>query len=155
MQRVKVGLILISDNWQAMAKAAGVAIGGFAFHHQIVQWLIFAMLADVVTGLIAGWYEKRLDSDVSFRGMCKKSMMIVLVLVGELITRAAQSEPALVSIGGGIHWDALIAGGFFVHELISIAENAGRVGIWMPKPLMDALKKVQTSNKDSGPGSAA
>ena len=152
MYRIKPIAFFFADNWPATCKGIGAAVGGFCFHHQIVQWLLCAMVADVVTGIIAGWYQKKLDSDVSFRGMAKKSMMIVLVLVGELLTRAAQSDPTLQAIGVNIHWDAIIAGGFFIHEIISITENAGRVGIWLPKPLMDALKKVQAQQPPPGAG---
>ena len=114
----------------------------------IVTLLIF-MAVDYVSGLIvAGVFHQSkktatgaLESRVGFKGLCRKGMILLLVLVATRLD---------ISIGTSYIRDGVCIA-FIVNELISIIENAGLMGIQIPKALqnaIDILKKEGDSENE-------
>lgn len=97
----------------------------------LVKVLIGVMILDILSGILAAYIMSSLDSRVSFRGMAKKAL--ALVLVGA----AAWIEPAV-----GVPLASAVAGFYVVHELMSILENAAAAGLPVPDVLRDALARV-------------
>ena len=104
--------------------------------------LLIFMLIDYITGLIvAGVFHKSkktdsgaLESRAGFKGLCKKCMVLLLVLVGHRLD---------IAIGTTCIKDAVCIA-FITNETISIIENAGLMGIKIPAVLenaIDVLKK--------------
>lgn len=102
--------------------------------------LIICMGADYVTGLIvAGVFHTSpktksggLDSRVGWKGLARKFVTILIVVVANLADLLL-----------GLHYirDAVIAA-FCANECISILENAGLMGIRIPRVLTEALEKL-------------
>ena len=98
------------------------------------------MGADYVTGLIvAGVFHSSpktsgggLDSRVGWKGLARKFVTLLIVVVANLAD--LMLELAYIR-------DAVIAG-FCANECISILENAGLMGIRIPKALGAALEKL-------------
>ena len=113
-----------------VALAAG-AWGGF---HPLVQTLLILMILDFASGLLHAANSGKVSSDASWNGMRKKAM--ALVLVG-----AAHTFNATYSLG----FDAgsAVAGFFCATEFISITENAGKLGLPLPKILVAAIEKLR------------
>jgi toxin secretion/phage lysis holin len=104
--------------------------------------LLIFMLIDYVTGLIvAGVFHNSkktdsgaLESRAGFKGLFRKGMILLLVLVGYRLDLA---------IGTSYIRDAICIA-FIANETISIIENAGLMGIKIPAVLenaIDILKK--------------
>lgn len=99
--------------------------------------LVIFMAIDFVTGLIvAGVFKKSkksengaLESYIGFKGLAKKVMVLLFVLVGHRLD---------MLMGSDYIRTALIIG-FIINETISITENAGLMGIPIPKPIKDAI----------------
>lgn len=99
--------------------------------------LLIFMVIDYITGLVvAGVFHKSkktengaLESKAGFKGLCKKSMILLFVLIGYRLDLA---------IGTAYIKDAVCIG-FMVNELISIIENAGLMGISVPAPIAKAI----------------
>lgn len=99
------------------------------------------LLVDYITGLIVAIVFKnstktesgKLNSAVSFKGLCKKFFVVVLVGVAHLLDVALGTN----FIRGGV----VVA--FISNETISIVENAGLMGIPIPKPLRKAIDILQ------------
>ena len=111
--------------------------------------LLIFMLIDYVTGLIvAGVFHKSkktdsgaLESRAGFKGLCKKCMVLLLVLVGHRLD---------IAIGTTYIRDAVCIA-FVANETISIIENAGLMGIKIPVTLenaIDVLKKKKGADND-------
>lgn len=99
--------------------------------------LIAFVIIDYLTGLMVAILEKKLSSEIGFRGIFKKVLIFVLVGIGHIIdTNVIQS--------GSVIRTAVI---FFYlsNEGISILENSARIGLPIPKKLKDVLKQI---NKD-------
>ena len=102
----------------------------------LVQVLIGVMVLDILSGILAAYIAQKWSSRVTFRGMAKKA--VVLVLVGA----AAWLEPAI-----GVPLASAVAGFYVVHELMSILENAAIAGLPVPDVLRDALARVPGGEK--------
>lgn len=102
-----------------------------------IATLIIFMGIDFVTGLIcAGVFHKSkksdtgaLESKASFKGLCKKCMILLYVLI------AARLD---ILIGSNYIRDAVVIC-FVVNELISITENAGLMGLPLPSVIVKAI----------------
>jgi len=113
--------------------AVAVVIGFFGGLHPMIQTLLILIALDFASGFLLAWSTGAICSDASFRGMTKKAMM--LLLVGAASTYNA-TQPL------GFDCAVAVAGFFCTTELISIVENAGRIGLPIPGPLMDAIAKL-------------
>lgn len=73
------------------------------------------------------------NSTYGLKGLCKKCLMLLFVLVAAQIDRV---------LGADYVRDAVCIG-FCVNEILSIIENLGLAGIPMPEAVIDALEQLQ------------
>ena len=110
----------------------------------LTTMLIF-MGIDYVTGLIvAGVFHKSkktdsgaLESRAGFKGLCKKCMMLLFVLIGHRLDLA---------IGVTYIRDAVCIA-FIANELISIVENAGLMGLNIPPVITKAIDVLNSRSE--------
>ena len=121
--------------------AIGAVVGYWLGLNAIVQVLIILQALDVISGVIVAASRRELNSDASFKGILKKMMTLVVVLM------AAVAQPALPEPVNTLPLVPVIAGFFAAHEGLSILENAAMLGVPMPPLLTDALKKLSGSGK--------
>lgn len=126
-----------------VSAAAAVVAGFWGGFHPLIQTLVVLILMDFTSGLLYAWGAGTVSSDASYRGMGKKAMM--LLLVGAAHTYNA-TQPL------GFDASAAVAGFFCATELISITENAGRLGVPLPKILTAAIAKLKSQMEDSPNG---
>ena len=99
--------------------------------------LVVVMALDYATGLIvAGVFHRSaksetgaLESKAGWKGICRKGMTLVIVMMAALLDRL---------MGTAYIRDAVIIG-FIFNECLSILENAGLMGVSYPKALKNAL----------------
>ena len=133
-----------------------VAIAGSIVSKTFGGWsssmttLIVFMAIDYITGfMLAGIFHKSkktengsLESGVGWKGLCRKGVTLLVVLV------AARLD---MTLGTGYVKDGVICA-FSVNEVLSIFENAALMGIWIPKPIINAIeilkKKADDQNDD-------
>lgn len=102
-----------------------------------LQTLIIFMIIDYVSGLVvAGVFHKStktdtgtLESKAGFKGLCRKGMTLLIVLIGARLDLA---------IGVDYIRDAVCIG-FMANEAISIVENAGLMGLPLPAVVTKAI----------------
>ena len=106
--------------------------------------LLIFMLIDYVTGLVvAGVFHKSpktanggLESKAGLKGLVRKCSVLLLVLVGFRLDLA---------IGTTYIRDGVCIA-FMVNELISIAENAGLMGLPIPAVITNAIEVLTHKN---------
>lgn len=127
----------------AIGGAVAYLLGGWT---EDMITLIIVMTIDFLLGLLtAAVFNKSpktesgsVSSKSCFLGLCKKCTMLLFVLVAHRLD---------ISLGTDyIKPAAVIA--FIVNELISIVENAGIIGVPMPKTITKAIELLK--NKDGG-----
>ena len=132
--------------------AAG-AVGGFIMTlfggwTTAMTTLVIFMGIDWISGMIcAGVFRASdktenggLSSKVGFRGLSKKCMILLFVLVGTRLD---------LIFGTPFVRDAVCTA-FILNELISIIENAGLMGVPVPKVMARALDILQDDKKIGG-----
>jgi toxin secretion/phage lysis holin len=117
-------------------------LGGFIAYlfggwNAALSALVIFMTIDFISGLVvAGVFKKSsktkngaLESKAGFKGICKKFMMLLLVAIGYRLDLLIDTTYIKDSV--------CIA--FIANELISIIENAGIMGIPIPKVITNAI----------------
>lgn len=108
--------------------------------------LLIFMGIDYITGLVvAGVFHKSpktktgaLESRAGFKGLIRKVMVLLLVLIGHRLDMA---------IGATYIRDAVCIA-FMVNEVISIVENAGLMGIPVPAAIINAIDILKKKHAD-------
>jgi len=113
------------------------ALGGWDVALQVLVALI---ALDYLTGVIVAIAEKKLNSDVGFRGLLKKMMIFALVYVAVLVSSATGSDFIRL----------LVIMFYIANEAISVLENAGKLGVPYPKKLKELLEQLKKDNDTGG-----
>jgi len=103
-----------------------------------IQILVSFMIIDYVTGVIVAYINKEVDSKIGFRGICKKLLIMIVLIVAVLLDRLFS--------GQGWIFRTATCYFFIANEGISILENIAKCGIPLPTKLMDKLVQL----KDEG-----
>lgn len=126
---------------------AGIAsvFGGW---DSALNTLIIFMEIDYITGLVvAGVFHNSrktdtgaLESRAGFKGLCRKGMTLVFVLIGYRMD---------LMINTNYIRDAIIIG-FVANEAISIVENAGLMGLPLPAMVTKAVDILSKKAESEG-----
>ena len=112
-----------------------------------MQTLIICMIIDYLSGLaVAGIFHKSkksengaLNSRSGLKGLCMKCMILFIIV-------------AIVQVGKVLNVDWLRNAtiiGFISNEFISIVENAGLMGMRLPKPVYKAIDILNDKEKEN------
>ena len=120
------------------------ALGGWDL---ALQTLLIFMAVDYVTGLIvAGVFKKSpktkkggLSSLIGWKGLCRKGMALMIVLIACRLDMIVGTD--------FIRDSAVIA--YCTNEAISIIENAGIMGVPIPKPITNAIESLKSKGDDN------
>ncbi|WP_423231140.1 phage holin family protein [Clostridium grantii] len=96
--------------------------------------LITFVVIDYVTGLMVALLEKKLSSEVGFRGIFKKVLIFTFVGIANII------DIHLIKNGSAIRTAVIF---FYIsNEGISILENSAKIGLPIPKKLKSILEQL-------------
>lgn len=98
----------------------------------LLSTLIVLMCLDFITGLLKGFYNKKLSSQTGTRGIVKKICILVLVSLAVMCERLG--IPAMREITIMF---------FAVNEALSILENASEIGLPIPDQIKNALLRLR------------
>ncbi len=110
----------------------------FADKFPSVATLVVMIGLDILSGWLVAISKRTLNSTVSWSGMMRKTMVLLLVSVSIVL------EP----YANGLPLSMLVSIGFIAQEGLSILENAGALGIPMPQALVEMLEKLQKGRKE-------
>ena len=101
--------------------------------------LIALIILDYISGVIAAAVEKRLSSEVGAKGIAKKIFMLLIVALANIVDTSV--------IGDGHVLKTVTVVFYICNECISLIENAGRIGVPVPKKLLDVLEQLRDKDK--------
>lgn len=115
----------------------GYFLGGFdGFLYALVTFVVI----DYITGLMVAVIEKKLSSEIGFRGIFKKVLIFCLVGIGHII------DLHLIKSGSVVRTAVIF---FYIsNEGISILENTALIGLPVPKKLKDILEQLKDKDKE-------
>ena len=131
-------------NWtQAAIAAAGGGLGYFlgGWDGFLYALLTFVVI-DYVTGLMCAVLDKKLSSEVGFRGIFKKVLVFSLVSIGHIVDQSV--------IGDGSVIRTAVIFFYLSNEGVSILENAAHIGLPVPQKLKDILEQLHNRSDKEG-----
>lgn len=109
----------------------GYFLGGWdGFLYALLTFVVI----DYITGLMCAVLDKKLSSEVGFRGIFKKVLIFSLVAIGHIIDKNV--------IGDGSVIRTAVIFFYLSNEGISILENVVHVGLPVPQKLKDILEQL-------------
>lgn len=118
----------------SITSAIGAVLTYFIGWNDALEALLTLMVIDYATGLLAAYInpDLKLDSHKGFRGICKKIVIILLIVLAHELEKAT-GVPAVQSI---VVW-------FFIgNEGLSILENSAKAGVPVPAKLRETLEQL-------------
>jgi toxin secretion/phage lysis holin len=115
----------------------GYFMGGF---DGFIYALIVFVVADYITGVMVAIYEKRLSSEVGFKGICKKVLIFLLVGVANVLD--------VQVIGSGSVLRTAVIFFYISNEGISLLENTAKLGLPIPEKLKLVLEQLKEKEED-------
>lgn len=112
----------------------GWLVGGY---DTMMITLILFMGADYISGLMCGIVNKKISSEIGFKGIFKKIMIILLVGITNLLGSATGIE--------GLRY--LVISFYLANEGISIIENASILGLPVPQKIKDVLEQLKNEKE--------
>lgn len=129
-------------------KAASAVLCGLAgFLWGDMDGLLIALISficlDYVSGVLVGAFKHRLNSQTSFKGLCKKAMIMLVVAVAHIVDTQILGGTASV-------FRSATCGLYIASEGLSILENAGKLGLPLPKKLREMLEQLHDKSEEDG-----
>lgn len=101
--------------------------------------LVCFMVLDYVTGLLRAYVNKEVSSDVGLKGIARKAVIFVVLIVAVLLDR-------LLNTGNWV-FRTLICYFYIANEGISLLENCAGLGLPIPEKLKEALSQLKEGEK--------
>lgn len=125
----------------------GVGSPGGGFDGFLYALLVFVVV-DYLTGVMCAIADKKLSSEVGFKGICKKVLIFVMVGVAHIMD--------IYLIGNGEVLRTAVIFFYCSNEGVSMLENAAHLGLPIPEKLKAALEQLHGRSDDSSrPGDGA
>lgn len=116
--------------------AIGGALGWFigdldGFLYALIAFVVI----DYLTGLLAAGVQKKLSSEVGFKGIAKKIAIFLLVGIANII------DVDVIQNGTALRTAVIFF--YLSNEGLSILENAGNIGLPIPEKLKTMLSQLK------------
>lgn len=121
----------IQVGFAAVGGWLGYFLGGM---DGFIYALITFVVVDYITGLMCAILDKKLSSEIGFRGIFKKILIFSLVAIGHIIDKSV--------IGDGSVIRTAVIFFYLSNEGVSILENAAHIGLPIPQKLKDVLGQL-------------
>ena len=143
-----LGPILVNGTLQMAFAVIGGWLGFFlgGLDGMLIALIIFVVL-DYVTGVMCAISDKKLSSEVGFRGIFRKVLIFMLVGVANII------DVHVVGTGSALR--GAVVAFYLSNEGLSMLENAAHLGLPIPDKLKDILAQLhgrEDKSVDSGDG---
>jgi toxin secretion/phage lysis holin len=120
----------------ALGGYLGYFLGGLdGFLYALIAFIVI----DYLTGIMVAVLEKKLSSEVGFRGIFKKVLIFSLVAVAHII------DAEVIRTGSAIRTAVIFF--YLSNEGISILENTAKIGLPIPAKLKTVLEQLNKEEK--------
>ena len=92
------------------------------------------MAIDYITGVMCAFSDKKLSSEVGFKGICRKVLIFLLVGIGHILDTQV--------IGTGSVLRTAVIFFYISNESVSLVENAAHLGLPIPEKLKAVLEQL-------------
>lgn len=103
--------------------------------------LVLFAVADYITGFMCAVADKKLSSEVGFKGICRKVIIFMLVGVAHVI------DVNVIATGSVLRTAVIFF--YLSNEGVSLLENAGHLGLPIPEKLKIVLEQLHDRSEKS------
>ncbi|AOR24293.1 phage holin family protein [Clostridium taeniosporum] len=104
-----------------------------------LEVLVLFMVLDYITGLLRGYVNKELSSDIGLKGIARKAVIFIVLIVAVALDR-------LLNTGNWL-FRTLVCYFYISNEGLSLIENCAALGAPVPEKLLDALAQLKDGEK--------
>ncbi len=111
----------------------------------LIALVVFAVV-DYITGVMCAVADKKLNSEIGFKGICRKVLIFLLVGIANILD--------VQVIGTGSVLRTAVIFFYLSNEGVSLLENAAHLGLPVPEKLKEVLEQLhdraetENSNKE-------
>ena len=105
---------------------------------KLLYALLILIVLDYITGILKAIYNKKLSSEIGFKGIIKKALIVIIVGVSVLLEQSF-GIPAIREI---------VIMFFAINEAISLSENAIQMGLPLPDKFKEVLLQLRDQNNE-------
>lgn len=105
--------------------------------------LFVVIVLDYITGIAKALVLKKLSSEVGFKGILKKILILIVVALAHVVDNC---------VGSGETWRNIAIVFYISNEGISILENAVACGLPVPAKMKDILENMEHGNTEKKEG---
>lgn len=135
---------MMKDVWNMIQFTLTLIGGWIGWFVGGMDGLIYALIAfvaiDYLTGVMCAIDDCTLSSEVGFRGICRKMLIFCLVAIGHII------DSTVIQSGSTLRTAVIFF--YLSNEGISILENAGHIGLPIPKKLKAILEQLDEEDDE-------
>ena len=102
--------------------------------------LITFMILNYVTGVIYAYVIKTLNSEIGFKGLIKKCMILAVLIVGVALDRMLGNDGTWI-------FRTLVCYFYIANEGISLLENISNLGVPIPNKIKNALEQLNNDEE--------
>ncbi len=106
--------------------------------------LVVFVVVDYITGVMCAVADKKLSSEVGFKGICRKVLIFLLVGIANILD--------VQVIGTGSVLRTAVIFFYISNEGISLTENAAHLGLPIPEKLKVVLEQLHDRETDEKGG---
>jgi toxin secretion/phage lysis holin len=122
-------------NFETLDLAKTYLFGNVKF----LDLLVLLSVADIFTGVIKAWKEKRLRSREAWFGYVRKMLSFLVVIVANVIDQ-------ILGLNGVLTFGTVLF--YIANEGLSIAENLAQIGVKIPKTITDRLQVIENQSEE-------
>ena len=128
----------MKEFWNAVQMVFTAVGGWLGYFLGGCDGLLIALVAfavvDYITGIMCAINDRKLSSEVGFRGICRKVLIFVLVGVANILD--------VQVIGTGSVLRTAVIFFYLSNEGVSLLENAAHLGLPVPQKLKEVLEQL-------------
>jgi len=130
--------MFMKEFWNSI-QVVFAAVGGWLGYYLggydgLLYALIVFMVMDYLTGVMCAVADKKLSSEVGFKGICRKVLILMLVGIANLLD--------VQVIGTGAVLRTAVIFFYLSNEGVSLLENAAHLGLPIPEKLRAILAQL-------------
>ena len=99
----------------------------------LIALVVFAV-TDYITGVMCAIADKKLSSEIGFKGICRKVIIFMLVGIAHVL------DVNVIATGSVLRTAVIFF--YLSNEGVSLLENAAHLGLPVPEKLKDVLEHV-------------
>ena len=103
--------------------------------------LVVFVAMDYITGVMCAAADRKLSSEVGFKGICRKVLIFMMVGIANVLD--------VLIIGSGSVLRTAVIFFYLSNEGVSLLENAGHLGLPIPEKLKAVLEQLHRQSEET------